>query len=187
LVEQMLALHRSLARARAPHDKESPRRRIDATDRQIDQLVYEPYGLTDEEVRIVEGETARGYGAPSGLWGGGVARYRGLRPRLFYFALSGRVAARQGIAPAPDRRDEPRIDATNRQIAQLVYELCGLTDEEVRIVEGGTARGYGAPSGLWGGGVARYRGLRPRLFYFALSGRTARDEEPFSPFVLARR
>ena len=29
-------------------------RRIDATDRQIDQLVYELYGLTDEEIRIVE-------------------------------------------------------------------------------------------------------------------------------------
>jgi len=30
-------------------------RRIDATDRQIDQLVYELYELTDEEIRIVEG------------------------------------------------------------------------------------------------------------------------------------
>jgi hypothetical protein len=29
-------------------------RQIAATDRQIDQLVYELYGLTDEEVRIVE-------------------------------------------------------------------------------------------------------------------------------------
>jgi len=27
---------------------------IDTTDRQIDQLVYELYGLTDEEIRIVE-------------------------------------------------------------------------------------------------------------------------------------
>ena len=30
---------------------------IDATDRQIDQLVYDLYGLTEEEIRIVEGET----------------------------------------------------------------------------------------------------------------------------------
>jgi hypothetical protein len=30
---------------------------IDATDRQIDQLVYELYGLTDEEIRIVEEAT----------------------------------------------------------------------------------------------------------------------------------
>jgi len=28
-----------------------------ATDRQIDQLVYELYGLTDEEIRIVEEAT----------------------------------------------------------------------------------------------------------------------------------
>ena len=31
------------------------RREIEATDRQIDQLVYELYGLTEEEVRVVEG------------------------------------------------------------------------------------------------------------------------------------
>ena len=30
-------------------------RQIDATDRQIDQLVYELYGLTEEEIAIVEG------------------------------------------------------------------------------------------------------------------------------------
>jgi len=29
-------------------------RQIDAADRQIDQLVYELYGLTDDEIRIVE-------------------------------------------------------------------------------------------------------------------------------------
>jgi hypothetical protein len=31
---------------------------IDATDRQIDRLVYELYGLTDEEIRIVEEATS---------------------------------------------------------------------------------------------------------------------------------
>ena len=30
---------------------------IDATDRQIDQLVYELYGLTDDEIKIVEEAT----------------------------------------------------------------------------------------------------------------------------------
>jgi hypothetical protein len=30
-------------------------RQIDATDRQIDALVYELYGLSEDEVRIVEG------------------------------------------------------------------------------------------------------------------------------------
>ena len=33
-------------------------RQIDATDRRIDQLVYELYGLTDEEIGIVEQATA---------------------------------------------------------------------------------------------------------------------------------
>jgi hypothetical protein len=34
-------------------------RQIDATDRQIDQLVYQLYGLTDEEIKIVEDATAK--------------------------------------------------------------------------------------------------------------------------------
>jgi hypothetical protein len=29
-------------------------RQIDATDRQIDKLVYELYGLTEDEIKIVE-------------------------------------------------------------------------------------------------------------------------------------
>jgi hypothetical protein len=33
------------------------RHQIDATDRQIDQLVYQLYGLTDDEIRIVEEAT----------------------------------------------------------------------------------------------------------------------------------
>lgn len=32
-------------------------RQVEATDRQIDQLVYELYGLTDAEIRIVEKAT----------------------------------------------------------------------------------------------------------------------------------
>ena len=31
------------------------RERIEATDRLIDQIVYELYGLTDEEIEVVEG------------------------------------------------------------------------------------------------------------------------------------
>jgi hypothetical protein len=31
-------------------------RQIDATDKQIDALVYELYGLTEEEITIVEGD-----------------------------------------------------------------------------------------------------------------------------------
>ena len=45
--------------AHRPSDKTAIQRQIDATDRQIDQLVYEFYGLTDDEVRIVEAATQR--------------------------------------------------------------------------------------------------------------------------------
>ncbi len=38
-------------------DKTAIGRQIDATDRQIDQLVYEFYGLTDDEIKIVEEAT----------------------------------------------------------------------------------------------------------------------------------
>jgi hypothetical protein len=41
-----------------PQKREQLQREIDATDRQIDQLVYQLYGLTDEEIAIVEQATA---------------------------------------------------------------------------------------------------------------------------------
>ncbi len=59
LVIKMLRLYRHLYNARTLHDKKFLQRQIDATDKQIDQLVYELYGLTDEEIRIVE-ETTHG-------------------------------------------------------------------------------------------------------------------------------
>jgi len=37
-------------------------RQTAATDNQIDRLVYELYGLTDEEIRIVEEATGQGEG-----------------------------------------------------------------------------------------------------------------------------
>jgi hypothetical protein len=54
LVEQMLTLHKQLAAAKTPDDKTRIQRQIDATDHQIDRLVYELYGLTDKEIQIVE-------------------------------------------------------------------------------------------------------------------------------------
>jgi len=57
LVEQMLELHKRLHDAKtAPADRELYQRQIDATDREIDRLVYDLYGLTEEEIRIVEAE-----------------------------------------------------------------------------------------------------------------------------------
>jgi hypothetical protein len=54
LVEQMLDLHRQLAKAKTPHEKTALERQIDTAAAQIDRLVYDLYGLTDEEIRIVE-------------------------------------------------------------------------------------------------------------------------------------
>ncbi len=52
---RMLALHKSLAAARNPSEQDRLRREIESTDGEIDGLVYELYGLTKEEVRLVEG------------------------------------------------------------------------------------------------------------------------------------
>lgn len=54
LVESMLALHRQLAAAKTAHEQTALQRQIEATDRQIDRLVYELYDLTEEEIKIVE-------------------------------------------------------------------------------------------------------------------------------------
>ncbi|MBE3145066.1 MAG: N-6 DNA methylase, partial [Planctomycetes bacterium] len=56
LVEGMLALHKQAAAARLPQEKEMIQRQMQATDAQIDRLVYELYELTEEEIKIVEGE-----------------------------------------------------------------------------------------------------------------------------------
>ncbi len=55
LVENNLDLHKRLAAAKTPNEKERIQRQIDGIDRAIDRLVYELYGLTDEEIGIVEG------------------------------------------------------------------------------------------------------------------------------------
>jgi len=55
LVEQMLGLQKQLHTAKTQADRELFQRQIDATDAEIDGLVYELYGLTEEEIRIVEG------------------------------------------------------------------------------------------------------------------------------------
>ena len=57
LVEQMLSLHKQLAAAKTPDEKTRIQRQIDATDRQIDHLVYELYSLTEKEIQIIEGKT----------------------------------------------------------------------------------------------------------------------------------
>jgi hypothetical protein len=56
LVDHMLDLHKKLHDANTPHEKETLQRQIDATDRQIDLLVYELYELTEEEINVVQAE-----------------------------------------------------------------------------------------------------------------------------------
>jgi type I restriction-modification system DNA methylase subunit len=53
-VEQILELHKKLAEIKNPDEKTRLQRQIDATDSQIDKLVYDLYGLTEEEIKIVE-------------------------------------------------------------------------------------------------------------------------------------
>jgi predicted type IV restriction endonuclease len=58
LAEQMLALHQSMSAARTPQEQTALERQIAAADTQIDRLVYELYGLTEEEIKLVERATA---------------------------------------------------------------------------------------------------------------------------------
>ena len=52
LVEQMLKLHKT--EARLGQEKAMWQQQINATDAQIDRLVYDLYGLTEDEIKIVE-------------------------------------------------------------------------------------------------------------------------------------
>jgi hypothetical protein len=54
LVKTMLELNKRVAEMKAGHEKTVVERQIAATDQQNDQLVYELYGLTDEEIAVVE-------------------------------------------------------------------------------------------------------------------------------------
>lgn len=54
LVDRMLDLHNKLAAAKIPDDKTRIQRKITTTDKQIDNLVYNLYGLTEEEIAIIE-------------------------------------------------------------------------------------------------------------------------------------
>ncbi|MGB7761803.1 MAG: N-6 DNA methylase [Bryobacteraceae bacterium] len=56
LVQKVLSLNQQLAEAKSPPARIPLERQISATDEEIDRLVFELYGLTEEEVRIVCGE-----------------------------------------------------------------------------------------------------------------------------------
>ena len=54
LVEEVASMDGLLTAARTPHEQEVVRRKLAATDAEIDRLVYELFGLTDDEIRLVE-------------------------------------------------------------------------------------------------------------------------------------
>ena len=54
LVKSMLDLQKKKTKARSERDIYIIQHQIEATDREIEQLVYELYGLTEEEIKIVK-------------------------------------------------------------------------------------------------------------------------------------
>ncbi len=55
LVEQMLAAKEKLAKTKTDAESTRLEMQCESLDRHIDAAVYELYGLTEEEIRIVEG------------------------------------------------------------------------------------------------------------------------------------
>lgn len=55
LVDTMLELNKQKQKASLPNEIEQLEQRIAHTDKKIDRLVYQLYGLTEEEIKIVEG------------------------------------------------------------------------------------------------------------------------------------
>ena len=53
LVDQHIDLQKRIAAVKTDQEKTALQRQIDAADHQIDQLVYELYGLTEEEIKII--------------------------------------------------------------------------------------------------------------------------------------
>ena len=56
LVDNMLELQKKFHETRLERDKELYERQITIVDSQIDRQVYDLYGLTEEEVKVVDGE-----------------------------------------------------------------------------------------------------------------------------------
>jgi type I restriction-modification system DNA methylase subunit len=56
LVKNMIRLNQRLHLAKSTTDRQQYQSLIEATDQEIDQLVYELYGLTKEEIEIIKGE-----------------------------------------------------------------------------------------------------------------------------------
>jgi adenine-specific DNA-methyltransferase len=55
LVDQMLETQKLLNKSKTDQDREVYQKKADLLDKQIDRLVYELYGLTEEEINVIEG------------------------------------------------------------------------------------------------------------------------------------
>jgi adenine-specific DNA-methyltransferase len=53
---QITATKKQLQQAKTESDKNYLERKCETLDKQIDELVYQLYGLTEEEIKIVEGK-----------------------------------------------------------------------------------------------------------------------------------
>ena len=56
LVARMLALQKSLKSTVNPQEADRLMREVESVDKFIDGLAYELYGLTEEEIEVVEGD-----------------------------------------------------------------------------------------------------------------------------------
>lgn len=56
LVEKLLSLYKRLTDAKIPQDRIMLQQQVDVAEQQINRLVYELYGLTVEEIKMVEGQ-----------------------------------------------------------------------------------------------------------------------------------
>jgi Xaa-Pro aminopeptidase len=55
LVDKLLALTPKLRAAKSDAERQTLQNAVTATDQQIDALVYDLYGLTEDEIKLVEG------------------------------------------------------------------------------------------------------------------------------------
>jgi len=79
LVEKILILHQQRKAANTPQEQIALDRQIAATDKQIDTQVYSLYGLTDDEIKIVEGDAPNGGGLANGEF---ATLAKGVKPKM---------------------------------------------------------------------------------------------------------
>lgn len=56
LVDRLIERNNKISNAKTPQEQTALQRQIEAIDDQKDQLVYNLYGLTEEEIKIIEGQ-----------------------------------------------------------------------------------------------------------------------------------